>query len=131
MFWFGDEVPTPDLYGRQFRHGVTDCYGLVRDYYRVTYGILIKNYPRDDEWWNHGGNLLLDYFADAGFYRIDAVDKPGDVVLAEVLSKVPNHCGVHVGNGELLHHLTDRPSRIDQLGHWMKFVRMSLRYEGL
>ncbi|MFN0186019.1 MAG: C40 family peptidase, partial [Aquabacterium sp.] len=47
--------PLP-LVGRQFEHGVVDCYTLVRDYYAQRLGIELPNFERDDEWWRRGGN---------------------------------------------------------------------------
>jgi cell wall-associated NlpC family hydrolase len=128
VFWFGDQVPIPVLSNRPFRHGVTDCYGLVRDWYRLNRGITLKNQPRDNEWWTGGQNLIMECFADGGFKEVEQANEIGDVVIGQILSRVPNHLGVHVGNGEMIHHLTARPSRIEQIGIWRKFITGYLRY---
>ena len=51
----GYEAP---LVGREFPHGVNDCYQLVRDWYRRERGIELKNFMRIDGWWERGENLL-------------------------------------------------------------------------
>lgn len=130
-FFFGDEAPIPPLIGRPFRHAVTDCYALVRDWFRLEYGITLKQYVRRDNWWDLGDNLLEGFFREAGFVEIEKIERIGDCVIGKVLSPVSNHCGVYVGDGLVLHHLSGRLSRAEPLGPWMKFVRHALRYRGL
>ena len=36
VFWWGDKLPRAPLIGRGFRHGIHDCYSLIRDYYGDT-----------------------------------------------------------------------------------------------
>lgn len=115
VFYFGDKLPVQDLKGRPFIHGLYDCYGLVRDYYRKELNIILKNYPRDFGWWNIPGNssMLLDYFEDAGFVdkqiTLDNIQK-NDVFYTNIMGHTVNHCGVYTGNGLLLHHLYGRLS---------------------
>ena len=130
MFWFGDQVPIPPLTSRSFRHGVTDCYALVRDWFRLNRDITLKNYARDNEWWNEKQNVVMDHWEDIGFRKIEKIEEVGDCVIARVLSDVPNHCGVHIGDGEMIHHLSDRPSRVEQIGLWRKYIVAYMRYEG-
>jgi proteasome lid subunit RPN8/RPN11 len=105
-FFWGDQLPTPDFIGRSFRHGVTDCYSLIRDWYRAVRNISLPVYPRDWSWWEKGDDLYQRFFADAGFYRLDdeAPREVGDVFLAAIRSKVPNHGGIALGEGQILHH---------------------------
>ena len=37
--------------GRKFRFGVTDCYTMVRDFYKREFGIELRNYARYDKFW--------------------------------------------------------------------------------
>lgn len=135
-FAFGDGVAVPRLVGRGFRHGVTDCYALIRDWYKLKRSIDLPEFPRDWEWWTEGGDLYRDGFAEAGFYRIDEQDvQAGDVFLAAIRSDVPNHGGVYLGNGEALHHLTGRLavdstriSRREPVGRWSGFLSHWLRH---
>jgi len=126
-FWFGDRAPIPPLIERPFRHGVTDCYALVRDWYRIERGITLPDFPRDHEWWEKGGNLLLAHFDEAGFYPIDRPTEAGDAVIGRVRGSIPNHCGVYIGRGLILHHLCNRLSRTEPIGPWMKLVTHSFR----
>lgn len=58
--------PVPPLLGRQFVHGVTDCYSLFRDAYHLT-GINLPDFERHDDWWRHGEELYLDNMESNGF----------------------------------------------------------------
>ena len=80
------------LLGRQFFHGVLDCYTLVRDWYSREAGIELPDFERADDWWNQGQDLYMEQFAQAGFSRIpDAAQiLPGDVILMAVRSPVAN-----------------------------------------
>ncbi|EDX0360556.1 phage tail protein, partial [Salmonella enterica] len=50
----------PHLTGRQFEHGVTDCYTLFRDAYHLA-GIDMPDFDREDDWWSQGKSLYLDH----------------------------------------------------------------------
>jgi proteasome lid subunit RPN8/RPN11 len=135
ILWWGDGVPRPPLIGRDFRHGPSgsdgrgDCYALIRDWYAEIRGIELPEFPRDDRWWENGDDLYRVHFPDAGFVAVPADEmRPGDVVLAAIISRVPNHGGVVLPNGLVLHHLQNRLSRTEPLGPWMRFVTHVLRY---
>jgi len=129
-FWFGDQVEPPPLIGRVFRHGVTDCYALVCDWFRLVKGIRVPPHPRHHGWW-HKGEDLFQLFDSAGFVPIDTVERVGDCVVGRILGPVPNHCGVYVGRGLVLHHLANRLSRQEPLAPWMKFVTRCFRHKEL
>lgn len=95
----------PHLTGRQFEHGVTDCYTLFRDAYHLA-GIDMPDFDREDDWWSQGKSLYLDHLEAAGFYRVNPEDaQPGDVLICCFGSPTPNHAAIYCGNGELLHHI--------------------------
>ncbi|EIQ1664952.1 phage tail protein, partial [Salmonella enterica] len=92
----------PHLTGRQFEHGVTDCYTLFRDAYHLA-GIDMPDFDREDDWWSQGKSLYLDHLEATGFYRVDPEDaQPGDVLICCFGSPTPNHAAIYCGNGELL-----------------------------
>jgi proteasome lid subunit RPN8/RPN11 len=140
VLWWGPGVPRPPLIGRDFRHGPSgsdgrgDCYALIRDWFAEERNIELMEFPRKDRWWSdekQPQNLYLDNFAKAGFAEIGIEEmQPGDVVLARVMSRVPNHGGIVLANGLVLHHLTHRLSKTEPLGRWMRQVTHALRYVG-
>ncbi|HDR1241565.1 TPA: C40 family peptidase [Pasteurella multocida] len=109
----------PDLYGRKFIHGMTDCYGFVRDWYQQELGIELPNYNRTDGWWNEGGNLYVDNFEHAGFYQVDDL-QVGDMIVMQINANVPNHAGVYLGDGLIGHHLYGRLSSKDVYGQFYR-----------
>jgi cell wall-associated NlpC family hydrolase len=128
MIWLGD-VPPP-LEGREFIHGVLDCYSICRDYYREQ-GIVLPDYPRDMEWWDHGEDLYSQNFAAAGFVEITAAEATtGDAVLMGVGTSVVNHAAVIVGPNRILHQLFNRMSGVEPLNKWDRKVAKYLRYKG-
>lgn len=121
---------TPDLIGRQWVHGVTDCYTLIRDWYRISASVYLAEYERREEWWKHGDDLYVQHFSDEGFSEIDLQDiRPGDALLMRVGSRVANHAAVYLGDNVILHHAQNRLSGRDLLDDaWRRRITHVLRY---
>jgi len=138
LFWWGDQLPVPPLLERPFRHGVTDCWSLIRDWYRLEREILLPDFPRQDGWWNEakGSDGNPDYyatrFAEAGFRQYAswragaALAQPGDVITFRIdpKIKVAHHAAVYLGQGLMLHHYADsrQPRRLsarDSVARWL------------
>lgn len=142
LYWFGDQCPIPPLVGRIFRHGVTDCYSLIRDWCRLERDLTIAEFPRDWNWWTSGRggpDLYEEGFGQAGFREIEpqaAVE--GDVVLFRIRSKVTNHGGVVLRDGRLIHHPgylspidSARMSHITRLDRWAGHATHWVRHQSL
>lgn len=131
VMWWGDHRLDDPLLGREFIHGVTDCYSAIRSWRWQRCGIKLIDFPRDQEWWTGGYDHYRDGFAQAGYRQIDAADAAvGDVVLMTFRSKVPNHGGTIVEDGLLYHHLERRLSCREPLGRYRNLITHWLRYEG-
>lgn len=99
--------------GRPFVHGILDCYAIIRDWYQRECGITLTDYPREYEWWTRPGrDLYLENFSREGFVRL--IDQPfrrGDVLLMRLGDTLTtNHGVVYLGDGSMLHHVTNRLS---------------------
>ena len=139
LFWFGQNI-TPSLANRGYRHGVTDCYALVRDWFATQHDLTLIDRPRRWGWWADGADLYEAHFADSGFYRLsaDAPLQPGDVALAAILSPVINHALIYLGQGLVFHHLAGRhgydPSRLprrEPAERWQRYIRFWARHPAL
>ncbi len=123
------------LVGRQFFHGVLDCYQLIVDWYVEERGITLKQFARKDGWWDDGhSDLYTEGFPQAGFVRIADGDEPqrGDVILMQIRARngVPNHAAIYLGDGLMLHHLHGRLSSRDVYGgFFLESTRATLRYQ--
>jgi proteasome lid subunit RPN8/RPN11 len=119
--------------GRDFHHGVVDCFSIIKDWYMRELGILLPDFPRDDGWWLKGGNLYLENFAKAGFVKMGEVPlEVHDVILMQMASPVPNHGAIYVGDGRILHHPHGRLSGHDIYGgFWRKCTWTILRHVSL
>ncbi|MDO6706796.1 C40 family peptidase [Photobacterium sp. 1_MG-2023] len=127
----GDQVrkfpPVPPLLGREFHHGVTDCYTLSRDAYALA-GHHFPDWDREDDWWEKGKNYYLDNFESFGFVRVDD-PQPGDVFLIQLASDTPNHTAIYLGDGQILHHCPNRLSgRQIYGGAWQRHLHSIWRY---
>lgn len=138
LSWPADDLRTIEpsgyqapLVGRQFSHGVLDCYTLIRDWYQRERSIELPDFERRDDWWQKGDDLYMRHYAEAGFVAVsqDAPELPGDVILMQLRAKVPNHAGIYLGDGQMLHHLHGRLSSRDVYGgYWREITRCVLRY---
>ena len=120
----------PPYIGRRFDHGTTDCFGLVKDWYRCELGIQLPQFIRPDDWWLEGGNLYLDHLEAAGFRRLGPEEAPvrGDLVLMNIGSKspAPNHAGIYQGDARILNHFEGRLSSLDVYGGYFRKVTHSI-----
>lgn len=129
MLWMDDDDLRP-LIGRDFDHGVADCYSIIRDYFWLEKGIRLKNYARQWKWWERGQSLYRDYFEDAGFAEIPIHEaKPGDALIYQIYSNTPNHAAVMLDGGLILHHLIGKKSTYDTQARWKRFEAMAVRYQ--
>ncbi|MBT0372700.1 C40 family peptidase [Morganella morganii subsp. morganii] len=120
--------PVPRLLGREFNHGVQDCYSIIRDAYHLC-GISLDDFERHDNWWYTGDNLYLDNIPGQGFYQVDEV-RDGDVILICLGTSKPCHAALYIGNQEILHHRPDRLSKRDVYGgYWFKFTHSIWRHK--
>jgi cell wall-associated NlpC family hydrolase len=107
LFCFGDMLARAPLIGRGFRHGVHDCYAVMRDWMAAELGLTFPDQPRSWEWWTKaGGQNLYMAFEQHGFERIDLGEPPkrGDVALFNFRFDVPMHGAVVIDRDLLLHH---------------------------
>lgn len=118
------------LVGREWSHGVLDCYSIIRDWYKQERGVELPDFERHDDWWNRGENLYVENFEKAGFREISVNDlSAGDVILMQIGSPVANHGAVYIGDGLILHHVQNRLSTRDVYGgYWLKNTVRVLRY---
>jgi len=102
--------------GREFVHGTTDCYSLIRDFYKDEFGIELRDYARPDYWWNKGQNLYIDNFRKEGFYLLDDLEEPqyGDIFLIALGCSVASHGAIYIGENKILQHVQDHLSSIDR-----------------
>ncbi|TKI02662.1 C40 family peptidase [Martelella alba] len=118
------------LEGRPFVHGIWDCYAIVRDWYRLERGIALPDFDRTDGWWNRGENLYMKHYVDAGFILASGELQIGDVIIMQIRANEPNHAGVYLGEGLMLHHMYGQLShRVPYGGYWRERTIKIVRYK--
>jgi proteasome lid subunit RPN8/RPN11 len=138
MFCWGDTLEPAPLIGRGFRHGVHDCYSLVRDWYWQQRQVRLADAPRGWEWWNHGQKIYADGLKAAGFVTIpinEAIE-PGDGLLFNFRSKTPMHAALVTTPDLLMHHVAGirayDPTRLSALVprlRWARHATLAVRYQ--
>ena len=124
----GYEAP---LVGRTFAHGILDCYTLVQDWYKREMGIILPHFDRPDDWWNKGGDLYMQHFAEAGCEPARGPLLRGDIILMAIRARVANHAAVYLGDGLMLHHMYGRLSSRDVYGGmWAEKTMLVVRHKG-
>lgn len=111
----------PDLIGRQWIWGVTDCWSLVRDYYKKERGVILKDYDRSMSPEEFLENPLFESYAwRTGFreLRLGENLQTGDVLLMSIIHPTLNHVAIYLGD-MVLHHLADRLSCREPYSLWL------------
>lgn len=122
--------PVPHLLHRDFHHGVTDCYTLVRDAYALC-GVDLDDFQRPDDWWKSELDLYVDNIESQGFERVSGDPQAGDVILIQLQSNKANHAAIYLGEQMILHHVPGRLSRRELYsGYWLKHTHSIWRLNG-
>lgn len=120
--------------GREFNFGTTDCYSLVRDFYKNEFDIELRDYARYYGFWNDNNNLYMDNFRKEGFYLLDDTDESqfGDVFLIALGCSIASHAAIYVGERKILHHVQDRLSSIDRyMGVYKNCTLARIRHKNI
>lgn len=123
------------LIGRPFCFGIYDCYSLVSDKLGEM-GVHLPAWPRGrygewntpdfmpfDEQWQHVGKPVAD-----GLYQ------EGDILLMNLGDHAghTDHVGVFINHQQFLHHMAEKPSRLERFGSWWeRRTRLVLRPHAL
>ena len=111
----------PQLCGRPWVWGITDCWSLVRDWYKQEKNIELIDYERSMTPEEFLENPLFEKYAkNTGFRELanDEALKKGDVLLMSILHPTLNHVAIFLGD-MVLHHLADRLSCKEPYSEWL------------
>lgn len=136
------------LVGREYHHGLQDCYSLVRDYYSRELDIVLPDFKRCDEWWENPSHepLYENNFGKAGFRALNHNEtlQTHDVILCRVgRTHHINHALIYLGDYQLqsensptyanhlvLHHPHSRLSVREVYGEsWQRRTALVVRYK--
>lgn len=131
-------TPKPINYlNRDFQIGIFDCFTLVRDYYKHELGINIKNYFRDEKWFDKNPEIFDKNIEREGFEIVHSGKLDGfelqihDCILFELSKlKKSNHIGVYVGNNYFLHHPMKGKSILQKIdSYYGQKIRYVIRHK--
>ena len=111
----------PQLCGRPWVWGITDCWSLVRDWYKQEKNIELIDYERSMTPEEFLKNPLFEKYAkNTGFRELanDEALKKGDVLLMSILHPTLIHVAIFLGD-MVLHHLADRLSCKEPYSEWL------------
>ncbi|MNR87508.1 NlpC/P60 family protein [compost metagenome] len=137
------------LTGREFVHGLHDCWQCCADYYFRSSGLTFPNFERQDGWWEDkdGPSHYEQNFLDCGFYKVPLDEiQVGDLIVMQIgRTYHPNHAAIYLGNvpklpdeeldifGQgpfILHHMYARKSAVEIYGgQWLHRTSFVLRHK--
>ena len=121
----------PPLIGRHWVWGITDCWSLVRDWYKEKLGITLRDWDRPttpEEFIEHP--MFEKCAWQTGFRQLSPEEKleNGDLIFMSIMATGLNHVAIFL-DGDVLHHLADRISCKEPYNQWLlKCTGMRLRY---
>lgn len=136
IFDWGKHTLELPILGRDFIHGVEDCYELIRKYEWQTNTNFLDPYPRDDFWWDTEGeeaDIYMKNFEGWGYHRITPRNPSelefGDVFIYRLMSDTYNHGGVYGERGSVWHHPPNKLSHATPLGPMFRRIDFWVRRE--
>ena len=119
------------ILGREWAWGVTDCYTLVRDWYKEKLNIDLIDWQRPTTLEDFNKDPMFEKCAEeTGFRELRPDEKliDGDLLFMSIFSNNLNHVAIFI-DGDVLHHLADRLSCIEPYSEWLlKCTGKRLRY---
>ena len=119
------------ILGREGAGGGTDCYTLVRDWYKEKLNINLIDWQRPTTLEDFNKEPMFEKCAEeTGFRELRPDEKliDGDLLFMSIFSNNLNHVAIFI-DGDVLHHLADRLSCIEPYSEWLlKCTGKRLRY---
>ena len=84
--------------GKKFQIGKTDCYGLVRNFYKDELSINLEDHKRDKNWKSQLSELFDSKFRGEGFYEVDSLRKYDCILFRFRKGGPSSHIAVYLGN---------------------------------
>jgi proteasome lid subunit RPN8/RPN11 len=109
------------ILGREWVWGVTDCWSLVRDWYRDEKQIILRDWTRPTTPEEFLRDPMFERCAwRTGFRELRSDEKleNGDLLFMSILGNGLNHVAIFL-NGDVLHHLADRLSCREPYSEWL------------
>lgn len=104
MGWFKPTGFVAPLLGREFAHGLLDCWSACRDWYAREAQLQLPNFDRKELWWEdeNGSSLYEENYESAGFERVSEMRR-GDMLVFQVPTigrpcHFPNHAAIYLGS---------------------------------
>ena len=120
------------LIGRQWVWSISDCWTLVRDWYKETWDLDLPDWERPLDMDGFTANPMFDgCWKEAGFVEVPLETmQVGDAILMSLDgSSGLNHVAVYVGEQQILHHIRGRLSSRDIYGgYYQKQTGRVLRH---
>ena len=121
----------PDMIGLPWVWGVSDCWSLVRRYYKEKLNIELRDWERPITPEEFQNDPMFERCAkETGFIELkkDEKLKNGDLLFMSIGAIGLNHVAIFV-DGDVIHHLRDRLSCREPYNPWLlKCTGMRLRY---
>ena len=128
ILWFPD-LDSP-VEGHDYLYGVYDCWRVIRAYYWQNYKIFLEDYARDYDWWREEPNLYIDKIYSRGFYDIEESElEVGDMIILRWFGSAESHSAIYIGNNQIIHHMNNRLSTIDNYTKWRRKMTRFLRHK--
>ena len=111
----------PPLLGRQWVWGVTDCWSLVRDWYKEEKNIDLIDWQRPTTIDDFNKDPMFERCAKkTGFRKLNPNEglKNGDLLFMSIMTNGLNHVAIFY-DGDVIHHLIDRLSCRESYSEWL------------
>jgi len=121
------------LIGRNWQWIKSDCWTLVRDYYAAK-GLILPDWDRPPEEEFEDNPIFDKCWRLAGFHELrdDELLQDGDALLFNIHCDKPNHVGIFLADGNILHHFKNQLSRCDSYSRWLQqSTSRRLRHDAL
>ncbi|RMR34501.1 hypothetical protein ALP36_02597 [Pseudomonas syringae pv. coriandricola] len=107
--WFKPTGFQAPLLGRDFSHGLLDCWSACRDWYAREASLPLPNFERKELWWEDpdSPSHYEENFEACGFVRVDQPQR-GDLLVSQIPTvgrpcHFPNHAAIYLGADARLH----------------------------
>ena len=109
------------IIGREWVWGITDCWSLVRDWYKEQKNIELRDWKRPTNPEDFLKDPMFERCAEAtNFKELEPNEKleNGDLLFMSIMGNGLNHVAIFL-DGDVLHHLADRLSCREPYSPWL------------